>query len=534
MKPLAPQILALCVALSACQPDRSAPNAVPGSSALAGGAESCEALIGTKIGPTIIDQAEWVERGDSLVGLVMRWLVWIKTLGGLQLVAAADQCHITATARPVDGSKIKIGVWLPDPWNGKLLGLGGFGFNGGVEVAGMTSMEILGQGYAVMATDAGHEPTDSAKFAHNAPESLIDYGYRANHVGTDFAKALIKKHYAKSVQRAYFHGCSNGGRDALMLAQRYPEDYDGIIVGAPALNFTNLMSRFIWNRQAVESVPALGNKLELLHNAVMEQCDALDGVSDGLLENPLRCPFNPADLQCKSGDSPRCLSAEEVDAVRKIYEGPRLSDGTRIYSGQPVGAEFLQGGWDEWVIDQGHSEGGPEIYRWAVHRDPKWDVRRFDLARDTALANERIGAIVNATDPDLGPFMRRGGKLMMYHGWNDVATPAGETLDYYAAVLKTVGEVADQQARLFMIPGLLHCANGPGATTFDKLAEMDRWVDTGIAPERILATEWDPPAATIVMSNAKKVRTRPICAWPKVATYKGSGSTDEAASFVCQ
>ncbi|HSV53652.1 MAG TPA: tannase/feruloyl esterase family alpha/beta hydrolase [Burkholderiaceae bacterium] len=538
MKRIPTFALALCAALSACQSTSSTAEKAPSANASAalesGGAKQCEALVGTRLGSGTIDKAEWIERGASLLTLAQRTMIRVATKGALQIDAPVDFCHVTATLRPVPTSAIKVGVWLPQPWNGKLLGSGGGGFNGGIGIGGFVFKEPLAQGYAGVATDAGHDETDSAKFAYDSVESLKDYGWRANHLGVGFAKALIASYYGSPAKRAYFNGCSNGGRDALMLAQRFPEDYDGIISGAPAADYTGVMAKFIWNRQAVNAAPKLKDKLKLVQDAVIAKCDALDGVKDGLLENPLRCSFDPAELQCRNGDGPNCLDAAEVTSLRKIHGGPRLGNGSQLYAGQPVGAEALPGGWDAWIIGEKLASLGPEAFRWMVYRDPKWDIDRFELARDSALAKERIGPIVDATNPDLSAFMRRGGKLMMYHGWNDVAIPAGATLDYYAALRKTVGPAADQQTRLFMMPGLLHCGGGPGATHFDKLGELDRWVESGKAPERIVATEYDPPASLFVMPNAKTVRTRPLCPWPKVAHFKGTGSSDDAANFICR
>lgn len=497
------------------------------------GEKQCEALAGTRVGSGFIEQAEWVERGNSLISLKQRimFMLALKRLS-LGLEAMADHCHVIAKVRPAPGSEITVGVWLPQPWNGKLLGVGGGGFNGGLTVASFLVSEPLAQGYASVATDAGHDDTESAKFGYDSVEQLKDYGYRANHVGAEVAKALIASYYKSPIKRAYFHGCSNGGRDALMLARRFPEDYDGIISGAPAADFTNLMSRFVWNQRAIDAAPKLRDKIKLVGDAVMAKCDALDGLEDNLLENPLKCSFDPAELQCKNGDGPDCLNAAEVSSLRKIYSGPRLTDGTQIYPGMPVGGEAIEKNWTAWLFDL--PPMGPETFRWMVHRDPTWEIGRFDLVRDTALANERLGPIVNSNDPDLSAFMSRGGKLLMYHGWNDAAIPAGATLDYFAALRGKLGPVADRQARLFMIPGMMHCGEGPGASQFDKLTVLDRWVESGTAPERIIATEYDPPAGLIVLPGAKKLGTRPLCAWPGTAHYNGAGSTDDAVNFVCR
>jgi hypothetical protein len=536
MKLLSTFALALCAALSAYQsPALASENAAPASgTSAAGGARQCEALKGQRLGGGTVEEAEWVKQGTPLLSLAQRMVFRVALKGRSPGIdAPRDFCRVTARLRPVPGSQVKVGVWLPQPWNGKMLGAGGGGFNGGLEIAAFTLKDPVGRGYAALATDAGHETVESAKFAAESVEQLKDYGYRANHVGAEFAKALIATYYGKPVQRAYFHGCSNGGRDALMEARRFPEDYDAIIAGAPAADFTNLMSRFIWNRQAIESAPTLDDKLKRVGAAVMAKCDALDGVKDGLLENPLNCPFNPAELQCKNGDGPNCLNTAEVAALRKIYSGPRLPDGKQIYPGQPVGGEAVKDNW-KGLFDLSEETLGSEGLRWMVHRDPKWSVDRFDLARDSALAKERVGAIVDSNDPDLSAFMSRGGKLMLYHGWNDMAIPATATLDYQAALRKTLGPVADQQVRLFMVPGLMHCGGGPGATYFDALGELDRWVESGKAPERIIATEYDPPSRILVLPGSKKVGTRPLCSWPKVAHYNRSGSTKDAANFSCK
>jgi hypothetical protein len=538
MKRLSTFALALCAALSAySSTSAAAEKARPASGTVAsasGGAKQCEALKGKRLGVGTVEEAEWVERGTPLLSLMQRIMFRVALKGTSPGIDAPhDFCRVTAKVRPVPGSEITVGVWLPQPWNGKMLGAGGGGFNGGLGIAAFALMNPTAKGYAALATDAGHETSESAKFAYESVEKLKDYGYRANHLGAEFGKALIATYYGKPVQRAYFHGCSNGGRDALMLARRFPSDYDAIIAGAPAADFTGLMSRFVWNQQAVNSAPKLGDKLKLLGDAVMKQCDALDGVKDGLLDNPLNCPFDPAALQCKSGDGPDCLNAAEVGALRKIYGGPRLADGTQIYPGQTVGGESVEENW-KGLIELPRDSLGSEGLRWMVHRDPKWTIDRFDLARDSALAKERVGTIVDSNDPDLSGFMSRGGKLLLYHGWNDLAIPATATLDYHAALRKTLGPVADQQVRLFMVPGLLHCGGGPGATDFDQLGELDRWVETGKAPDRIVAIEYDPPSRVLVLPGSKKVGTRPLCPWPKVAHYDGSGSTKDAANFSCK
>jgi feruloyl esterase len=484
-----------------------------------------------------IENAVLVERGTQQVGFFKRMMARILFGDGLPDVRApVDFCRVTAKLRSSPGSQITAEVWLPPQWNGKLLAFGGGGFNGGLSAAGLVLLAPLKKGYAGIATDAGHADTESAKFTHDLPEQYKDYAYRANHIAAGFLRSLATSFYGAPVKRAYFHGCSNGGRDALMEARRFPEDYDGIIVGAPAAAWSKLMVSFAWNAQAAHAAPELEDKLKLVQNAVIAKCDALDGVKDQLIENPPNCKFDPAELQCKGSDGSSCLTASEVTALSKIYEGPRLTDGTQVYAGMPVGGEGLKGNWDSWIAkkDSGQAGFARETFRWMVYGDPKWEISRFDIDRDYAKAQERMAPMMNSDDPDLSGFVGHGGKLLLYHGWNDAAIPAGATVDYYESVRQTLGPAADEHVRLFMVPGLMHCGGGVGPTDFDLLGQIDRWVESSQAPERILANEYDPPAVFGPAPKAKVVRTRPLCPWPKVAHYKGSGSTDDAANFACE
>jgi feruloyl esterase len=471
-----------------------------------------------------------------LIGFVKRMIVKIFVYGGLDFAAPADFCRVTAKLRPTSGSEITAEVWLPQHWNGKLLAMGGGGFNGGLGAAPLMLRTPLAKGYVAMVTDAGHEDTNSAKFAHDFPEQYTDYAYRANHVAAGFVKELTASYYSAPVKRSYFHGCSNGGRDALMEARRFPDDYDGIIAGAPAAGWTKLMTSFAWNTQAIQTAPKLKSKLKLVQDAVIAKCDKLDGVKDGLLENPTTCAFDPVELQCRGDDRADCLNADEVSALRKIYGGPRLRNGKPIYAGLSVGGEGLKHNWDDWLFSNktSHAMFARESYRWMVYGDPDWDVSRFDIDRDYPKAKDRMGPMMDSDDPNLSAFVAHGGKLLLYHGWNDAAIPAAATVDYYAAVRRTLGVSADAQVRLFLVPGMMHCLGGVGPTDFDMLEQIDRWSETGAAPERIVATEYDPPAVFGHARDAKVVRTRPLCPWPKVAHYNGSGSSDNEASFSCQ
>jgi feruloyl esterase len=530
-------LLALCTILAACDFRSPAEAMRENSAALSEQVARCQALAATRLDSAVVENAVWVERGTQQVGFFRRMMGRILLGDGVPDVRApVDFCRVTAKLRPAPGSQITAEVWLPLQWNGKLLAFGGAGYNGGLSAAGLALLAPLKKGYAGMATDAGHADTSSAKFTHDFPEQYTDYAYRANHVAAKFLRTLATSYYGAPVKRAYFHGCSNGGRDALMEARRFPEDYDGIIAGAPAAGWSKLMASFAWNAQAVRAAPELEDKLELVQAAVIAKCDALDGVKDQLIENPPACNFDPAELQCKGGAGSSCLTADEVTALGKIYEGPRLSDGTQVYAGMPVGGEGLKGNWDGWIAreDSAQASFALETFRWMVYGDPKWELSRFDIDRDYPKAEERVASIMNSDDPDLSGFIGRGGKLLLYHGWNDAAIPAGASVDYYESVRQTLGPAADEHVKLFMAPGFMHCGGGVGPTDFDLLEEINRWVEGGQAPERIIASEYDPPAVFGPAPKAKVVRTRPLCPWPKVARYDGSGSTDEAANFACE
>jgi fermentation-respiration switch protein FrsA (DUF1100 family) len=501
------------------------------------GKERCEALAGTKTGNGTVERAEYVPAEAPVLNTLQKAMIGAVAPTLANLKAPQGFCRASARLQPVPDSEIKVEVWLPENWNGKLLASGGGGFNGGLATAPLSLAGPLSKGYAGAVNNAGHDVSNSAKFAHGHPEKLVDYGHRANHLTAQFSKSLVAAHYRAPVKRAYFHGCSNGGREALMEAQRYPEDYDGIIAGAPANNYVPLLTSFLWNQQVLRTAPKLQAKLRLVQDAVISKCDALDGVKDSVLENPAACRFDPAELECKAANGADCLAKEEVSALRKIYEGPRLRDGRQLISGMPVGGEALPGNWNEWMFteDKGQPQLGTEFFRWMVHGDSAWELDRFDIDRDYAIAQERVAPILNSDNPDIRGFSGRGGKLILYHGWNDAAIPAGNTLAYYQAVRDRIGTAA-QQVRLFMAPGMMHCFGGSGPSSFDMVSELDRWVESGIAPERVIATQYDRLRLSMLDagSEAKVIRTRPLCPWPKTAHYNGTGSTDDAANFACR
>lgn len=534
MKQIYLAALTLAVAsLTGCDSD------VVGETKVTDGEKHCTALRGTKLGFGTVEKAEHITQGEQLVSLWKRMTLKVLApqLPPISVLAPRDFCRVSAELRAAPGSLVKVQVWLPYEWNGKMYAAGGGGFNGGLFAASLAMYEASTKGYASVVTDVGHEMSESAEFARNR-EQFIDYGYRGNHVTAVFTKDLIKAYYGKPATRAYFVGGSNGGREALMEARRFPEDYDGIVAGMPANSFTKLVGvSFLWNHQAVQSAPNIGTKLGLVYGAVMAKCDALDGVEDRVLENPLQCQFDPSALQCKGNDAADCLTSNEVAALRKIYGGPRLKDGTEVFPGQSVGGEGIATNWDTWIVGEKSIQAGmgEEFLRWMVYGDAKWDKSQFDLDRDYPLAMERAPPVLDSDDPDLSGFLARGGKLIIHHGWADAAIPPASTLIYYDALRSKLGASADQHVRLFMVPGMLHGSGGGHApTSYDMLSELDRWVEGGTPPERVIASKYETNQPFALGDQGKVVRTRPLCAWPKVASYGGSGSTDDAANFSCK
>jgi feruloyl esterase len=406
-------------------------------------------------------------------------------------------------------------------------------------------------GYAGAATDTGHtgSPLD-ASWALGHPEKVTDFGHRGIHEMTRAAKAIVRALFGNAPERSYFSGCSNGGRQALMEALRYPDDYDGILAGAPANDWTRLLASAVANSQALmlQDASYIGPaKVPAIAAAVVAACDAKDAVSDGILSDPRQCGFDPAALLCTEGDSNTCLTAPQVTALKKIYDGPRDSKGAPVFPGYSPGAEDGPGGWAPWITGQAPGKSlmfgfGVGYFANMVYEKADWDFRTFKLEPALQEAERKTAATLNATDPNLKPFMERGGKLILYHGWADAAIPPLNTLRYYEKVTSTMGaREADSVLRLYLVPGMQHCAGGPGTDWLGQdgvmltsnpdrnvLAALERWVEAGVAPSMIVAARHpgDDPAQ-------KPVMTRPLCPHPQVAKYNGSGDTNDAANFVC-
>lgn len=504
----------------------------------------CSALAGQIVGGAAVSSSELVIEGEPLIGLVNRLLIKWFVPGFTGVEAPQTFCRLSARISTSDSSSVAIEAWLPALWNSKILGVGGGGFNGGLgPTAPLAMASPLAKGYMSFVTDAGHEKTDSAKFAFDNPEQLNDFAYRANQVAAVFAQSLAVRYYGISAEKAYFHGCSNGGRDALMLAQRSPNLYDGIIAGAPAANWSKLMATFAWWRkiqfsQANNGETELKSKLGLITAAVLDKCDKLDGLKDGILNNPLQCDFDPSDIQCRGETSPSCLSKRDVELVQNLYRGPQLPGGEAVYRGLPPGGEALKNNWDLWVTKKS-SPGismSTETLRWMVYRDESWSPDDFDLVDALMKAEQTIGPLMNASDPDLSAFFAKNGKLIIYHGWNDAAIPATATIDYYEAVKNSVGRRStEESARLFLVPGMQHCFGGVGPSSFDMLDALDHWVDSGRPPNSIVARQYSSPSLLPELNvDGALVLSRPLCPWPLSAHYKGAGDVSHHTSFECR
>lgn len=462
-------------------------------------------------------------------------------------------CRVAGFIHPSVDSNIQFEVWMPVAgWNGKFAGADNGGFAGSINYSKMA--DALIHGYAAASTDTGHQAgalgVVDASWALGHPEKIVDFGYRAIHETAQKGQAITAAFYGQAPAHSYFVGCSNGGRQALMEAQRYPADYDGIIAGDPANFWTHLMSGGLWGNQVLTKDPAdylPPAKLPAIDAAALAACDGLDGVMDGVIDDPRKCNFDPSTLLCPGAENDSCLTAPQISTLQKLYAGPQDSTGAQVFPGYPVGGLSGPNGWPLWVTGATPGTGAMFYFGWfyfadMLYNNAVWNPLAFDLDRDVAAADEATGAILNATDPDLSAFRDRGGKLILFHGWSDPAIPTGNTINYYDSVIANLGADRGQGfVRLFLAPGMQHCQDGPGPDSFgqngfaqgspetDLESALERWVEQGIAPNQIIASKFNAdsdPASGLV-------RTRPLCAFPRVARWAGQGSTDDAINFVC-
>lgn len=448
-------------------------------------------------------------------------------------------CEVIAAISPVAGSRIGVVYRLPETWNGKMVGLGGGGYVGNLllsdPAANLDSASALARGYATAQTDTGHTGTDTwdSSWVVGNPEAVTDFAYRAVHYMTRVGRAVIAKHYGRNTSHAYFSGCSTGGRQGLMESQRFPEDYDGIIAGAPVYSLvtqTNLLQRW----QILGPTQLTSAQLAHLHQAMLDACDANDGVKDGIVTDSKSCRFDPATLQCSaSASGEQCLSPQQVSGVRAAYAGVRTSDGLiaaypLTYGSEPEWGRFIGGPEGPTTRQRPRTpqDGGLGGFRAIMFGDANYDLSRFDAERD--LKKMRASAFADAFEADnadISAFVKRGGKLLLWHGANDPGPSAAATIDYYNEVMRTSGAkvpALPSSVRLFIAPGVYHCRRGPGPDQFNLIDALDRWVEKGVAPETILATRQDSPIS------------RPLCPYPAMPHYRGSGDPNAASSFECK
>jgi feruloyl esterase len=434
-------------------------------------------------------------------------------------------CRVAATLAPTADSDIKIEVWMPaSGWNGKYNAVGNGAFSGSIAYPALST--ALLRGYAASSTDTGHTG-NTANFAPGHPEKVIDFGWRAVHEMTLASKRVIAAYYGSAPTRSYWSGCSAGGRQAMKEAQRFPEDFDGIVAGAPGLDWTGRASQAVRVAKALDRADArlTEEQTRLVHRAALDACDAGDGVKDGIIGDPKACRFDPGVLQCTGGEQgAACLTPPQVATVRLIYS-PIVNPNTRReIAGLVPGSEL---GWTDRGWTSSARATGLDQFRYLVFNDPTWTPARFAGDSDAARAEEADRGTIDALDANLKPFFDRGGKLIHYHGWADPQISPSNSTQYYTRVVDAGGDAdaVRRSYRLFMAPGMAHCGGGEGPNAFDTLGALEAWVEHGRAPDQIVASH---------STGGRVDRTRPLCPYPQMATYKASGSIDEAANFVCQ
>lgn len=496
-----------------------------GLSGQARSADNCESLGSLDLRDTTITLAESV---SAPAEFPLGWR-------DLKLTVSKNFCRVAATIKPTEVSNIRIEVWLPvpDDWNGKYLGTG----NGGS--AGTIRYELLHtgleKGYATANTDLGSKSSrPDFDFAIGEPELMIDFSYRATHLMTLVAKEIIQRYYGKTQEYSYFTGCSTGGHQGLSEVQRFPSDYDGVVSGAPAHNRTRLHSVGLWNYRVTHSDRRSyfsPEKVPMIHREVIAACDGLDGIIDGIIDDPRRCQFRTSSLLCKGAETNECLTKPQIVALDKIYDGMRNPHtGDHYFPGIPHGSETSQSGLLSAINRPLPIEGEIPEYSGGLLAWAKGWNGSFDFDKDLARVENEIGSIANALDSDLSDFRNQGGKIILYAGWSDSLVPALDTINYYDAVTDKMGgiDATRQFARLFVAPGLGHCRGGAGPNVFDTLNALDNWVKNGEAPERIIAVKFnnDDPSDGVKM-------TRPICPYPRVARWTGTGTVNRASNFHC-
>ncbi len=460
-------------------------------------AAPCQDLANLELPDTIITMAELVPEGPP-------------PSGGDDI---PSHCRVHLQLTPSDDSLIEMEIWLPaENWNGKFMGAGNGLFGGSIQGINSDMPEALRLGYATAGTDTGHQET-GGEWAIGHPEKMVDFAYRSTHEMTVKSKDIIKAFYDSDADHSYFKSCSTGGRQALMEAQRYPEDYDGIIAGACANRHIHM-----WTANVARTVDFFhhpermitSEEASLVNQLVMNTCDTLE---EGFLNNPHQCKVDFSQLLCTEGTDDTCLTEHQLITIETFYGGVKNSNGKMIFSGQALGNPIS--------ASQDPSSGPGAVFDIVriAFNDPDLDWREFDLDRDMPLIDQAIG-YVDAVDPDLSKFKAGGGKLLMYHGWSDIYITPETTVWYYENVLDRMGINQSDWLRLFMVPGMNHCGYGPGVNTFDSIGTLEKWVEEGVAPDQIMGIGAE--------------LTRPLCPYPQYSEYKGAGDLNNAENWICK
>ncbi len=476
-------------------------------------AASCAALASAAFPDTRITTAEAIPGGS-------RWKFphsVFNVMAGPDPGTEAAFCRVAG----IIGKEIRFEVWLPPQWNGRLLNVGNGGLTGAINYPAMAA--ALASGFATGSTDTGHV-TDKdffdADWIDGNPERLDNFTYLAHHRLAETSKRVVKAYYGKPEHHAYYSGCSSGGWQGLTEAQKYPEDYHGIIAGAPANNLVRLQTRKFWMDRLDREDPAgvLGKEqVELVTTAARAACDRADGVADGLAMEPLACPFKPADLICKEGNSTGCLTSPQAARAAQVYGPARSPGGLDLYPGNAFLVPPL-------VVLPGAMQE-PALLRIFPAPERTWTPETFDTDRDLPALRQRLDDKMAALKTDLTPFAKRGGKLLMYHGWHDALLSPYNTLAYRAGMSEAMApEHFAGFQRLYMMPGVDHCAGGIGPDRADFIGALVAWVEEGKAPDTLLATGRRPDGTT---------QARPLCPFPQVARHSGQGGTDDASHWRC-
>ena len=488
--------------------------------------EKCEALKQESFTNTTITLAEGVDAGafKAPAGGFPGFGADYSTLPAF--------CRVTGSIKPTSDSDIQFELWLPqEGWNGRFMQTGNGVAAGSIVISSMA--QPLAGGYAVTNTDTGHKGGgDDFSWAVGHAEKVIDYGYRAVHELTVVGKEITTAYFGKAPEKSYWNGCSTGGRQGLMEAQKFPNDYDAIIAGAPAANWTSLVTYSALGESNIGPGRRLGmDKLGLLKNTAVQTCDALDGVEDGVISLPESCPFDPVILQCGEGHTGQCLTEDEVAFARSYYAGIVDSMGKVYYPGTGPGSEQL------WAaVASPMFNIGTNFYRDVVLNDKNWDVKTLNIDDHLPMAIEADGGNITAMDPDLSAFIEQDGKLILYHGTIDGLISYGNTVNYYESVVDTLGKDAiEDNVKLYIVPGMSHCSGGDGAFIVDWLGAMEAWVEEGKEPGTLQATRPDViPGAFGAPPTTGTGFTRPLCVYPEVGLYKGEGDNTDAANFECR